>query len=100
MIGTSRAPGLAPFWRPVRNSIVTCPYGSLHDRFSCGCTTALREAGRRIPEDGSVNGFDDIRSAAFQNPGRTTVRQPLREMGVLATKTLLRRITAPPSASY
>jgi LacI family transcriptional regulator len=36
----------------------------------------LREAHRRIPEDVSIVGFDDIQSAAFQNPGLTTIRQP------------------------
>ena len=45
-------------------------------------------------------GFDDIQSAAFQNPALTTVRQPLREMGMLAAETLLRRIAAPPEAEY
>jgi DNA-binding LacI/PurR family transcriptional regulator len=36
--------------------------------------------------------FDDIQSAAYQNPALTTVRQPLREMGRIAAETLLRRI--------
>jgi len=45
-------------------------------------------------------GFDNIHSAAFQNPALTTVRQPLREMGVIAAETLLRRITAPANAPY
>jgi LacI family transcriptional regulator len=45
-------------------------------------------------------GFDDIQSAAFQNPALTTVRQPLREMGVIAAETLLRRITAAANAPY
>jgi LacI family transcriptional regulator len=39
-----------------------------------------------------VVGFDDIQSAAYQNPALTTVRQPLREMGRIAAETLLRRI--------
>jgi LacI family transcriptional regulator len=39
-----------------------------------------------------VVGFDDISSAAFQNPGLTTVRQPLREMGETAAKSLLERL--------
>ena len=60
----------------------------------------MREAGRRIPEDVSVVGFDDIQSAAYQNPGLTTVRQPLREMGMIGAETLLRRITAPAKAPY
>ena len=37
-------------------------------------------------------GFDDVQSAAFQNPGLTTVRQPLHAMGVLAAQTVLERI--------
>jgi len=60
----------------------------------------LREAGRRIPEDVSVVGFDDIQSAAFQNPGLTTVKQPLRQMGVLAAETVLQRINAPLKVPY
>ena len=45
-------------------------------------------------------GFDDIQSAAFQNPGLTTVRQPLRQMGMVAAQTLLQRIAAPAPAPY
>jgi len=56
--------------------------------------------GRRVPEDVSVVGFDDIQSAAFQNPALTTVRQPLRDMGVTAAKTLLQRINAPAKIPY
>jgi DNA-binding LacI/PurR family transcriptional regulator len=73
---------------------------AFNDISAIGAIRALREAGRRVPEDVSVVGFDDIQSAAFQNPALTTVRQPLREMGVIAAKTLLRRITAPPNTPY
>jgi len=34
-------------------------------------------------------GFDDIPAAAFNNPGLTTVRQPLERMGQIAAKTLI-----------
>jgi len=47
-----------------------------------------------VPEDVSVVGFDDIQSAAFQNPALTTVRQPLREMGMIAAQIVLSRINA------
>jgi LacI family transcriptional regulator len=57
-----------------------------------GAIRALREAKLRVPDDVSVVGFDDIQSAAYQNPALTTVRQPLREMGRIAAETLLRRI--------
>ena len=73
---------------------------AFNDISAIGAIQALREAGRRIPQDVSVVGFDDIQSAAFQNPALTTVRQPLREMGMLAAETLLRRIAAPPEAGY
>jgi LacI family transcriptional regulator len=65
---------------------------AFNDISAIGAIGALRESGRRVPEDVSVVGFDDIQSAAYQNPGLTTVRQPLREMGELAAKTLVRRI--------
>jgi DNA-binding LacI/PurR family transcriptional regulator len=47
-----------------------------------------------------VVGFDDIQSAAFLNPPLTTVRQPLREMGMIAAETLLRRVNQSASATY
>jgi len=73
---------------------------AFNDISAIGAIQALREAGRRIPEDVSVVGFDDIQSAAFQNPALTTVRQPLRGMGLLAAETLLQRIAAPAHAPY
>jgi len=73
---------------------------AFNDVSAIGAIRALQEAGRRVPEDVSVVGFDDIQSAAFQNPALTTVRQPLRQMGVIAAETLLRRINAPARAPY
>jgi LacI family transcriptional regulator len=46
-----------------------------------------------VPDDVSVLGFDDIYAAAYHNPALTTVKQPLFEMGRLAAKTLLDRLT-------
>ena len=65
---------------------------AFNDISAIGAIRALREFGKRIPEDVSVVGFDDIQSAAYQNPPLTTVRQPLRQMGVIAAETLLQRI--------
>lgn len=73
---------------------------SFNDISAIGAIRALRESGKRVPEDVSVVGFDDIQSAAFQNPSLTTIRQPLREMGVLAAETLLKRIAGSPSEDY
>jgi DNA-binding LacI/PurR family transcriptional regulator len=63
-----------------------------NDFSAIGAIRALREAGLRVPEDVSVVGFDDINSAAFQNPGLTTIRQPLEKIGSIAAKALLQRL--------
>jgi LacI family transcriptional regulator len=42
---------------------------------------ALSHAGKRVPEDCSVGGFDDIPGAAFYNPPLTTVHQKLEQQG-------------------
>lgn len=65
---------------------------AFNDISAMGAIRALREAGLRVPQDVSVVGFDDIQSAAYQNPALTTIRQPLKEMGRIAGETLLRRI--------
>ena len=65
---------------------------AFNDISAIGAIGALREAGLDVPGDVSVVGFDDIQSAAYQTPGLTTVRQPLREMGVLAAETVVSRI--------
>lgn len=66
---------------------------AFNDISALGAMRALHTAGLRVPEDISVVGFDDIDHAGYQNPGLTTVRQPLRKMGAMAAETVLRRIT-------
>ncbi len=65
---------------------------AFNDISAIGAIRALRDEGLRVPEDVSVIGFDDIESAAFYNPSLTTVRQPLRQMGAIAARTLLEKI--------
>jgi LacI family transcriptional regulator len=62
------------------------------DIAAIGAMRAIRDHGLRVPEDISVVGFDDIQSAAFQNPSITTIRQPLHEMGTIAARVLLERV--------
>lgn len=66
---------------------------AFNDVSAIGAMRAFLDAGLNIPDDVSVVGFDDIQSAAFQNPSLTTVRQPLQEMGQLAARNLLRRLS-------
>jgi len=67
----------------------------VNDRTAFGALAALAERGRRVPEDVSVVGFDDIPLAALIRPTLTTVRQPAHELGRLATTFLLERIAHP-----
>lgn len=60
------------------------------DETALGVVHAARTRGLRIPGDLSVVGFDDIDIAAMTSPRLTTVRQPLREMGMAAVRTALR----------
>jgi LacI family transcriptional regulator, galactose operon repressor len=52
-----------------------------NDLMAFGALRALRSAGRRIPDDVAVVGFDDIPASAVTHPPLTTIRQPLYEMG-------------------
>ncbi|HEY6252009.1 MAG TPA: LacI family DNA-binding transcriptional regulator [Candidatus Angelobacter sp.] len=63
-----------------------------NDFSAIGAIRSLREAGLRVPEDVSVVGFDDVNSAAYQNPSLTTIRQPWKKMAQIAAKTLLDRL--------
>lgn len=71
---------------------------AFNDVSAIGAIRAICETGRRVPGDVSVVGFDDIQSAAFQNPALTTIRQPLRRMGEIAAQTLLQSISKPRNA--
>ena len=64
-----------------------------NDLMAVGCISAAREFGYRVPDDLSVVGFDDVRLASFTNPPLTTVVQPKVEIGTIATKMLLERMS-------
>ncbi|WP_433430108.1 LacI family DNA-binding transcriptional regulator [Nonomuraea sp. CA-141351] len=63
-----------------------------NDQMALGVLRALREAGRRVPEDVSVVGFDDIPESAYYWPPLTTVRQDFGEVGRHAFHMLLDRM--------
>jgi LacI family transcriptional regulator len=62
---------------------------ALNDLQAFGVYEAAREARLRIPDDLSVVGFDDLPVAAWVGPPLTTIRQPLVEMAVAATRLVL-----------
>jgi len=59
------------------------------DAMTQGAYRALREAGRQVPQDIAVVGFDDMPFAARMSPALTTVRQPTIRVGALAAETLI-----------
>ncbi len=59
------------------------------DIMAQGVYEALSEAGLRIPDDVAVVGFDDLPTAMHLKPALTTIRQPLRDKGAIATGLLL-----------
>jgi LacI family transcriptional regulator len=67
-----------------------------NDEQALGVYRALQEQGIAIPDAMSVIGFDDLPYAAWVTPALTTIRQPLLEMGRVATKMLLRLIAGEP----
>lgn len=60
-----------------------------NDSMAVGAMHALREAGRRVPEDVSVIGFDDIDIARMVTPTLTTVRKDMVEVGRRSGRILL-----------
>jgi DNA-binding LacI/PurR family transcriptional regulator len=63
------------------------------DVVALGAIGALRAAHKRVPDDMSVVGFDDIPLAAFFDPPLTTVRLPAYELGHAVGAALLDRIS-------
>jgi DNA-binding LacI/PurR family transcriptional regulator len=60
-----------------------------NDQMSLGALRALDEAGRSVPDDVSLVGFDDVPEAEFFRPPLTTVRQEFSEAGRRAVYMLL-----------
>jgi DNA-binding LacI/PurR family transcriptional regulator len=63
-----------------------------NDHMALGVLRAMQESGRRVPEDVSVVGFDDIPESPYLMPPLTTVRQDFDERGARALQLLLRMI--------
>jgi DNA-binding LacI/PurR family transcriptional regulator len=60
------------------------------DLMATGAMRTLRKAGRRVPDDVAVVGFDDIELARYTEPPLTTVRQPIVDLGRELARQLLR----------
>ncbi len=91
----SHEPGYFAAQRLLASKVPFTAIFAFNDVSAIGATRALHEAGLRVPKDVSIVGFDDVQSAAFQNPALTTVRQPLKTMGLLAAEAIVRQIAEP-----
>jgi len=63
-----------------------------NDQMALGLLRALHERGRRVPEDVSVIGFDDIPEASSFLPPLTTLHQDFAEVGRLCVRAVLRKM--------
>ncbi len=66
-----------------------------NDVMAYGVMKALRDMGKRVPEDVSVIGMDDLEVSGWLNPPLTTVRYDIRAMAENATRYAIRRIQSP-----
>lgn len=65
------------------------------DLMATGALQALGDAGRRVPQDVAVVGFDDSVIAECANPPMSSVHQPVEQMAAAATRALVNRQLAP-----
>ncbi|HWC43210.1 MAG TPA: LacI family DNA-binding transcriptional regulator [Actinomycetota bacterium] len=70
------------------------------DLMAAGALRALRAAGRRVPEEVAVVGFEDSAVARCAQPPLTTVRQPIEEMGRQATRLLLATVAGEATGAH
>jgi LacI family transcriptional regulator len=60
-----------------------------NDKMALGCYEALKELGKRIPDDVSVIGFDDEEISGHLMPALTTLKFPRHQMGSWAVERAL-----------
>jgi len=63
-----------------------------NDLMTFGAIRALREAGKKIPEEVSIIGYDDLPACEYIDPPLTSVWQPRYEMGATVVKSLIAQI--------
>jgi DNA-binding LacI/PurR family transcriptional regulator len=69
------------------------------DLMAVGALTVLRRAGRKVPEDVAVGGFDDSSVAVTAQPALTTIRHPLGRISTEMVRLLLDLIEGQPPAA-
>lgn len=90
----SAASGYAAGRQLASDGDVTAVFAA-NDDMAIGVIRALTEAGRRVPDDVSVAGFDDVPVAAYVTPPLTTVRQPFDAVATAGLRLLVHAIERP-----
>ncbi|MHC9533515.1 ribose utilization transcriptional repressor RbsR [Dellaglioa sp. L3N] len=75
----------------VINSTATAIF-AINDELAIGLYRGLFEAGKSIPNDYSVVGFDNIEMTEFLSPKLTTVSQPIQKIGKVAAQIVMARV--------
>lgn len=68
---------------------------ALNDELAFGLYRGLEEQGKKVPEDYSVIGYDNVDMCDYVKPKLTTIAQPIFELGQSAAQLLLERIQSP-----
>lgn len=68
---------------------------AINDELAFGLYLGLAEAGKKIPQDYSVIGYDNIDMCEYVTPQLTTIAQPIYELGQTTAELLLKRIQEP-----
>lgn len=89
---TTEADGYAGAQQLVARGVPFDALFAAADIVAIGAMRALRETGRRVPDDIAVVGFDDIPAAALADPPLTTISQDSRRAGEMLVDTLIRRV--------
>jgi DNA-binding LacI/PurR family transcriptional regulator len=67
------------------------------DDAAIGVYHALKMAGRKIPKDVSVVGFDDVQFARYLSPALTTIRAPIEDVGRESVRQLVKLLNGQPT---
>ena len=68
---------------------------AINDEIAFGLYRGLAEAGKKIPEDYSIIGYDNVDMCEYVSPPLTTIAQPVFQLGQTTATLLLERIHQP-----
>ena len=73
---------------------------AISDSVAIGACRAIVDAGKKVPQDYSVAGFDGLDLGTYYNPSLTTIRQPVKEMAEATIKILFDLIKKKPAENH